>query len=174
MSESAPASKTQQPKRPRQKRGPNGYGLFAKDQSSKVKSQHPDWTFADISKHVSTLWKGASDAEKKGWQEKAAAIKVTITKNIDPVAGQKSSKKRKRQSNSSAEPRPKKALSAYMFFSKENRADIKNSNPDASFSELAKLVSVAWKQLNEEDKKPYQDLADEDKHRYQKATGAAK
>ena len=169
---SSSASKPQA-KRPRQKRGPTGYGLFAKAQSPQLKEQHPDWTFAETSRHVATLWKAESESKKKQWQEEAATMKASMkaTIPVEPVV-EKGSKKRKRKNDRSSEPKPKRALSTYMYFAKENRADIKDKNPNATFAELAGLVSRDWKELTEDGKKPYQAMADKDKQRYQEEKGS--
>jgi hypothetical protein len=63
---------------------------------------------------------------------------------------------------------PPGALSAYMFFSKENRHRIKQANPDVSFGGLGKLLGAEWKQISIEDKRPYQRQAEEDKKRHEK------
>ena len=39
------------------------------------------------------------------------------------------------------------------FFNKDNRAEAKKSNPDASFGELGKILGQMWKDLDEEGKK---------------------
>ncbi|KAF8263155.1 HMG-box [Lactarius quietus] len=60
---------------------------------------------------------------------------------------------------------PKRALSAYMFFSQDWRERIKAENPDASFGEVGKLLGAKWKELEEEEKKPYVEQAARDKTR---------
>ncbi|TFK97827.1 HMG-box [Pterulicium gracile] len=60
---------------------------------------------------------------------------------------------------------PKRALSAYMFFSQDWRERIKNENPDAGFGEVGKLLGAKWKELDEADKKPYVEQASRDKTR---------
>ncbi|KAF9480627.1 HMG-box, partial [Pholiota conissans] len=60
---------------------------------------------------------------------------------------------------------PKRALSAYMFFSQDWRERIKNENPDAGFGEVGKLLGAKWKELDEDEKKPYIDQAAKDKER---------
>ncbi|KAI8640685.1 high mobility group box domain-containing protein [Parasitella parasitica] len=62
---------------------------------------------------------------------------------------------------------PKRSLSAYMFFSQENRAKIKEENPDASFGTIGKLLGEKWKGLDAKEKKPYDDKAKADKSRYE-------
>lgn len=47
---------------------------------------------------------------------------------------------------------PKKALSAFMIFSQENRQNIKDQNPKATFGEMGKLLGAAWKELDEKAK----------------------
>jgi len=60
---------------------------------------------------------------------------------------------------------PKRALSAYMFFSQDWRERIKTENPEASFGEVGKLLGAKWKELNDSEKKPYLDQAAKDKTR---------
>ncbi|KAJ6476272.1 high mobility group box domain-containing protein [Mycena sanguinolenta] len=60
---------------------------------------------------------------------------------------------------------PKRALSAYMFFSQDWRERIRAENPDASFGEVGKLLGAKWKELDEEERKPYVDQATQDKVR---------
>ncbi|KAI0030846.1 high mobility group box domain-containing protein, partial [Vararia minispora EC-137] len=62
---------------------------------------------------------------------------------------------------------PKRALSAYMFFSQEWRERVKTENPDASFGEVGKLLGQRWKELPEDDKKPFVDRAAKDKLRHE-------
>ncbi|KAI0065598.1 HMG-box [Artomyces pyxidatus] len=60
---------------------------------------------------------------------------------------------------------PKRALSAYMFFSQDWRERIKTENPDASFGEVGKLLGAKWKELDDDEKKPYVEQAAKDKIR---------
>ncbi|KAI9301038.1 putative high-mobility group non-histone chromosomal protein [Cunninghamella echinulata] len=63
---------------------------------------------------------------------------------------------------------PKRGLSAYMFFSQENRETVKTENPNATFGEIGKLLGEKWRTLEEEEKKKYVALAEKDKQRYEK------
>lgn len=60
---------------------------------------------------------------------------------------------------------PKRALSAYMFFSQDNRERVKSENPAASFGEIGRLLGAKWKDMSEAQKQPYNDMADRDKAR---------
>ena len=77
------------------------------------------------------------------------------------------SKNTKKQKDPKA---PKKNKSSYLFYCAENRDTIKNKNPDATFGEVAKLVSAEWKKCKEKNGKEYKkylELAKKDKERYE-------
>lgn len=61
---------------------------------------------------------------------------------------------------------PKKGLSPFMIFNKENREKIKTSNPEATFGDIGKLIGTAWKSLTEKQKDVYLKKAEVDKERY--------
>jgi hypothetical protein len=67
---------------------------------------------------------------------------------------------------------PKRALSAYMFFSQDWRERIKAENPDAGFGEVGKLLGAKWKELDDEEKKPYIEQAAKDKTRAEEQKAA--
>ncbi|OJT14252.1 Non-histone chromosomal protein 6 [Trametes pubescens] len=67
---------------------------------------------------------------------------------------------------------PKRALSAYMFFSQDWRERIKAENPDAGFGEIGKLLGAKWKELDDDEKKPYLDQAAADKARAEEEKSA--
>ena len=60
--------------------------------------------------------------------------------------------------------KPKKALSAYFFFSNSKRSEV-----TGSVTEKAKKLGEMWKGLSEKDRQPFVKMADDDKVRYAKA-----
>ncbi|KAG9311070.1 high mobility group box domain-containing protein [Chiua virens] len=80
-------------------------------------------------------------------------------------AAEKSEAKTAKGTKTKAKGGPKRALSAYMFFSQDWRERIKAENPDAGFGEVGKLLGAKWKELDEDEKKPYLDMAAKDKAR---------
>ncbi|CAJ0847953.1 2277_t:CDS:10 [Entrophospora sp. SA101] len=96
---------------------------------------------------------------------------TTSRKTITSNTKQKSESTTKISSTSSTtktkkvSSNPKRALSAYMFFVRENREKVKAENPGAKFGEIAKLVGEKWKALN--DKTFYNEMAADDKKRYE-------
>jgi len=64
---------------------------------------------------------------------------------------------------------PKRASSAYIYFTKENRAQIMAGMPETTTQqELLTEVGRQWRSLSDADKKKYVDMSAKDKERYQK------
>eukprot|EP00798_Chlamydomonas_sp_ICE-L_P007605 gene7605-758_t len=66
---------------------------------------------------------------------------------------------------------PKKPLSGYMFFCKDNREAVKEKDPSLKITEIASELGRMWKLLTDEEKKPFQAQAEKDKERYAKEKG---
>ncbi|KAJ1880130.1 Non-histone chromosomal protein 6 [Coemansia sp. RSA 1722] len=62
---------------------------------------------------------------------------------------------------------PKRALSAYMFFSQASRKTVKDDNPEASFVNIGKLLGEMWKGMSDKEKAPFVKQAEDDEKRYE-------
>lgn len=81
----------------------------------------------------------------------------------------KSPKKSKKGAKKGDENKVKRPLSAYLYFTKEFRAERAAKGLDNSkVNEVAKLAGERWRSMNDSDKKPYLEKAAVDKERYQK------
>lgn len=72
-------------------------------------------------------------------------------------------------SKSNSSSKPKRARSAYIFFGKDERENIKAEFPDMKSTEIISEVAKRWKTLKEDDPSAYDhytELAKEDKVRY--------
>ncbi|KAJ1902683.1 Non-histone chromosomal protein 6 [Coemansia sp. IMI 209127] len=97
---------------------------------------------------------------------KKAAAAAVDSGRVKKTRGEKVAKREKRTKK---DPNaPKRALSAYMFFSQANRATVREQNPEVSFGAIGKLLGEKWKKLTENDKAPYTKQAENDKVRYAK------
>ncbi|KAL7751271.1 FACT complex subunit [Sorochytrium milnesiophthora] len=65
---------------------------------------------------------------------------------------------------------PKRASSAYIFFSNDIRDAVRQENPDLKITELSKIIGQRWKDLDQAAKqvqpKKYEDMAARDRERY--------
>lgn len=62
---------------------------------------------------------------------------------------------------------PKRAISAFFYFQKERRTTLKKEKPDLANKELISKMSTEWNAMKTEARKPYDELAEQDKKRYQ-------
>lgn len=103
-----------------------------------------------LAKMVQTVSKRVHGSE--GELDLSAAAKKMLKPN--PA----SSRKKKRG--------PKRASSAYMFFVKECRPNLKADNPTFSFPDMGKLMGATWKAMSDKARAPFVKLSEEDKIRY--------
>lgn len=83
--------------------------------------------------------------------------------DITGLFSAKTSKKKQKDPN-----QPKRAKTAYLFFSTEKRAEVKKDNPELSAKEIMTELGQMWSGLSKEDKREYEEKAEEDKKRYQR------
>ncbi|XP_031501589.1 high mobility group B protein 6-like [Nymphaea colorata] len=90
--------------------------------------------------------------------------KEKTEKIIKKVKATHKKKKENRDTN-----KPKKPPTSFLLFSKEARKTLMEGNPGVSNSTLHALISVRWKELNEADKKIWNEKAAEEMEAYKKA-----
>lgn len=62
---------------------------------------------------------------------------------------------------------PKKPLTAFMFFSMENRPAVIKAEPELKFGEVAKKLGAMWGVMTEEGRAPYKTKSELDKVRFE-------
>jgi len=67
-----------------------------------------------------------------------------------------------------ASPPPKKGLSSFFLYLDEHRADLRKKNPKKKITEITTIASKQFKELSQNERKKYDDLAVKDKQRYEK------
>ena len=87
---------------------------------------------------------------------------------IDDIKGMDTFMKPKKVKKVKDPKAPKRGLSAWIIFTTEQRPKFKSENPEKSTTELTTLMSQEWRNMTDEDKKKYVDLAIVDKERYMK------
>lgn len=66
--------------------------------------------------------------------------------------------------------KPKRAMTAFMYFASSRRSEITAENPSlrSQVAEVAKILGEEWRGMSESDKAPFQKQADADKKRYER------
>ena len=174
------------PKAP--KRGLSAFMFFSQEMRPKIQEKNAEASFGEIGKLLGEAWKNVSEEEKKRFEDMAEADKERYKKEMesyvppsddddddDSSEDEGSPKKKGKKKRAAKDPNaPKRALTSFMFFSKEMRPKIQEQNAEASFGEIGKLIGEAWKNASEEEKNKYEDMNKEDKERYDKEMAAYK
>ena len=142
----------------RPKRAMTPFLYYACEQRNILKENGDKMTLPEQSRHIAQLWKSVSDADKAKYVEQAEKDKARYK---DEMSRYEPTKKIKR-------PR-----SSYAFFMKDMRHKIAEENQEKNPRELMADIAAAWKNISEQDKAKYNEMAVEDKKRYEEEKKSA-
>jgi len=144
------------------------------------KAQNPGMTFGQLSKFTSSMYSQITPQEKKEWEDRAEADKQRYIQQLSvyvPPPGFDAKGDALTVQNAPYVPNniadkpfyqtPKRCLPAYMLFQNAMRDQFRRENPAMTFGELSSYTSQKYKQLTPEEKASWQQLAEEDKARYE-------
>ncbi len=123
----------------------------------------------DLSKPLSLRWKNMTSEERLPYREKEIEDFERYRKEMNSLNDTDKRllriiKKRKREEK--AKIYPKRRLSAYQLFLREERPIIIKENPTFNFSEIGKEIGSRWKMINAQDKMKFDKLAKKERKRY--------
>ena len=139
-------------------------GVYLNEKLAKAAAKEYVDTWYEDGMKKKQIKKDSDDTRKIMYMDKENATVITMTETPFDMPKGKGKKEKKDPLS------PKKGLSSYMFFFKENRERIKSENPEAEFGEIGKLIGAEWKALDEDQKAVYEDMSEKDKARYNKDT----
>jgi len=160
------------------KRNMSAYLLYQNAMREQFKRENPGMTFGQLAKYTSHMYKNLTPEEKATWEARAAQDKARYNAEIaayQPPPGHdargvliEENRPRKRNKRGRRDPAaPKRASGAYVFFTNYMRPKVNEEFPGIKFVELGKLLGERWRALTPEDKKQYENMAAEDKVRFQ-------
>ncbi|XP_050377231.1 high mobility group B protein 13-like [Argentina anserina] len=178
---------------PEMKRPSPPYVLWCKDQWNQVKQENPEAEFKDISAILGAKWKNVTAEEKKPYEEKYQAekeayLQVMAKEKRESEAmhlfeeehkqktamelleqymqfKQEAEKDNKKNKKEKDPLKPKQPMSAFFLFSNERRAAL-NAQKIKSVLEVAKITGEEWKNMTEDQKGPYEEMAKKNKDKY--------
>eukprot|EP00565_Helicotheca_tamesis_P003635 CAMPEP_0185741120 /NCGR_PEP_ID=MMETSP1171-20130828/38789_1 /TAXON_ID=374046 /ORGANISM="Helicotheca tamensis, Strain CCMP826" /LENGTH=355 /DNA_ID=CAMNT_0028413069 /DNA_START=1042 /DNA_END=2109 /DNA_ORIENTATION=- len=160
------------------KRNMSAYLLYQNAMRDQFKRENPGMTFGQLAKYTSHMYKNLTPEEKAMWDARAAQDKARYDAQIAayvPPPGHdahgnllENHRPRKRNKRSPKDPSaPKRASGAYVFFTNEMRPQVMGEYPGIKFVELGRVMGERWRALTPQEKKRYEDMAAEDKVRFQ-------
>ena len=109
----------------------------------------------DIAKLVSEAWRDLDPEEKVKWENEAQKDKARYEIEKSTYKGPWKVLANKRAPKDPTAP--KRPMSAFLSYSNKLRASLKKQNPNATNSDLSKMLSITWKQLGERERKKFMD-----------------
>ncbi|XP_017786183.1 PREDICTED: high mobility group protein DSP1 [Nicrophorus vespilloides] len=153
------------------------YAFFVQTCREEHKKKHPEENvvFAEFSKKCAERWKTMVDKEKKRFHEMAENDKKRYDLEMQHYTPPKGEKQRGKKRKQIKDPNaPKRSLSAFFWFSHDERGKVKGANPEYGVGDIAKELGRRWSDADPETKSKYEQIADKDKARYEKEMTAYK
>ncbi|WVZ26107.1 hypothetical protein V8G54_004651 [Vigna mungo] len=168
------------------------YILWMKDQWNEIKKTNPEAEFKETSNMLGAKWKTVSAEEKKPYEEKyhaekEAYLQVIAKEKRESEAmrlfeeeqkqrtamelleqymqfKQEAEKEIKKNKKEKDPLKPKHPMSAYFLFTNDRRAALLAENKN--FLEVPKITAEEWKNMTEEQRRPYEEMAKKNKEKY--------
>lgn len=160
--------KTLRKKDPNKPRGRmSAYAYFVQDRRAKSEGQV---NFTAFSKDCAGRWKNMDDVQKRPYNDKSAADKIRYDREMSgyvPPMQEKSAKGGRRRAKKDPDA-PKRNLSAFFLFSRDERGAIKQEHKDWSVGKIAQQLAAIWKTITPATKAKYDAEAAREKERYLK------
>jgi len=159
-------------------RPPNAYNVFVMERMPILKKQSEEQsTLGDLAKACALEWKALSENKKQEYQDRVKGQADEYKKNVkaykqteEYAEFQKqraAHAKREKLKEFEMDNAPKRARTAYIFWTMDAREKFKKENPDASVTDMVKMLGEAWNKLPKEEKVVYEEQAKQDKVRYE-------
>jgi|TARA_B110000211_G_C13911132_1_gene478403 high mobility group protein B2 len=139
----------------RPKRAMTPFLYFACEKRKELKENGEKMTLPDQSRRIAGMWKIVED--KSSYETSAAVDRARYEQEMKSYVPPKKIK------------RPR---SSYAFFMKAVRGRIADAAPSKTPRELMSDIAAAWRQISDEEKNRYTQMATDDKKRYQEEKNA--
>jgi HMG (high mobility group) box len=139
----------------------SAFFLYSQANRTRVREENPDATFGEIARYLTRQFKELPEQEVRKWAKKAEGDRARYREEMKdyvpvnhPEGGDKTSNRAKKDLVV-----PKRNVSAYFLYTIAVRPSIKEENPAASFSELARIIAARFYALGDKERKVWDDQA---------------
>lgn len=161
--------KSNRPKRPM-----SSFFFFANERRQNLRDKNPELKVTDVTKTLADMWKKMSEEEKRQYYEMGEREKERFKRENNDYCSIESSNdsdsSRASQTNekekSKKRKKPTRPMSAFLHFAREQRQMVREKHPEAKITEITRILASMWRNLTEEEKKPYQLYSTKDKERF--------
>jgi len=147
--------------------------FYSNERRPQIKAEAPDTPFTEYAKIIGAEWRAMTEEDKKPYDKMAAEDKARYKRELEkytPPEGysatgigpeKKTKKRRKKDPNA-----PKRATTAFMFYSNQRRPVLRAKNPEWAFGKFGQVIGAEWKKMTDKEKAEYVALSEKDKIRY--------
>ena len=152
------------PNRPKGASGP--YIFFSTQEVVKLKSEDDGLSHKDATRLAGAHWKALTEEQKEPFRQQAAEDKTRYEREMSNYTPSEEFVDTRAKKRRKPEGAPKGPCNAYIFFSVEKRKELVSGGmtEKQAISEAGNL----WRGMSEEQRRPFQDKALEDKARYER------
>jgi hypothetical protein len=164
------------------KRPASSYMFYSNAERSRVRAENPKMKLTEISKILGAGWKQLDEKGRKPYVKLAekdkkryeTEMKTYVRPSDEELLEQKENKRRRSTGDGTKKTRkkkqagaPKGAISAFLFFSKDMRQEVKERMNDSTAAEVSKELGRMWKEeyKGSEEGKKWILMAENDKKR---------
>ena len=152
------------------KKALTAYIFFSKEMRPRIKAtMDPETKTTEIVRIIAEKWSAMTDEEKAPYRKLAEDDKVRYNQEISNYDGPLHIPvTRKRGHQIRAPGAPKRAMSAFLYFSNSKRQEMQRDNPDMKITAISAKLGEIWREMTDEEKEPYVKKSKEDRDRYHK------
>jgi len=148
------------------KRGKSAYIMYSMDKREEIKARLPkDTSVTDVMKAIAKEWAQLNDRERQPWVQLAEADKQRYEEEMATYDGPLRVPNKRAKKHPDA---PKRAASAFLFYSKIYRPKLKEDHPGLKNTDVSRELGLRWAKLSAKDRKPYVAQEKADRARYKK------
>jgi len=165
--------KKKDPSRPRGRM--SAYAYFVQDRRTRM-NPNQQVVFTVFSKECAERWRNMGDVEKQPFNDKSASDKIRYDREMStyvPPKDKKTGKGGRRRAKKDPDA-PKRNLSAFFLFSRDERGAIKKVHPEWSVGKIAQQLAAQWRNVTQSDRAKYDAEASLEKERYLREMAAFK
>lgn len=123
--------------------------------------------YKNLSPEERATWEARAQQDKARYEAELAAYVPPPGHNARGILIEQHRPRKRNKRNPRDPDAPKRASGAYVFFTNDMRPKVLQEFPGIKFVELGKVLGERWRALTPEEKKRYEDMAAEDKVRFQ-------
>lgn len=124
----------------------SGYILFASKKRHEFKAKHPNASFVELTKIMSSNWKEMDESDKTPWRNEAIRLNK-VHRDENP----RSAKPPGVKNTTGTKP----LTSGFLVFASYNRKAMHASNPGMGFGEISRILGERWRQMDAEEKQKW-------------------